>query len=154
MAKGPQNKDERKNAMAITEDACDQVMVNGIAVDESQLWIVEFYWSEEGFNHDLSLWFLRWNKSVHVKWLSEFRNRMVAGSSRIPDRLDFAGVRLMIEHPIADDTPTTGKQATPLMVRPLVRVHPAHSVLKNKIECEIRECDSARLLQCLYGSLP
>ena len=56
---------------------------------------------------------------------------MVAGSRRIPDRLDFAGVRLMIEHPIADDTPTPGKQATPLIVvRPLVRVHLAHSVLK------------------------
>jgi len=63
MAKRLQNRDERKNAMAITEDACDQVMVNGIAVDKSQLWIVEFYWSEEGFStfsYDLSLWFLRW----------------------------------------------------------------------------------------------
>jgi len=46
--------------MAITEDACNQVVVNGVAVEQSQLWIVEFYWSEEEFNYDLSLWFLRW----------------------------------------------------------------------------------------------
>ena len=59
MAEGLKNRDER-NAMAITEDAFDQVMVNGLAVDESQLWIVEFYWSEEEFNYDLSLWLLRW----------------------------------------------------------------------------------------------
>lgn len=25
-----------------------------------RLWIMECYWSEEGFNYDLSLWFLRW----------------------------------------------------------------------------------------------
>ena len=59
MAEGLKNRDER-NAMAITEDAFDQVMVYGLAADESQLWIVEFYWSEEEFNYDLSLWLLRW----------------------------------------------------------------------------------------------